>query len=284
MSIKEICKDFKTNNTNIVIRPYEQYLIKKGETSRSTRGYSHFHPSAFGGCIRKMALQYYSEFYDNFKVEEPIDPKFIRICDAGHAYHFRMQNDLAEMGILRGYWKCKSCGKIHGKENKIGIFMPEKCDCLDEKDKRKNLSLFEYEEVFLQSDPKYNFKGNCDGIVELEKGNPDSRYIIDFKSIKSRRFGFLKENDIKYKTQIMIYMWLTGVHKSIIFYEDKDVHVLKELPVEYDEEEVQRIKDKAVKLKKILDNKKLPKRPDGYTQSKIPCSWCEYKKICYKKK
>ena len=175
-----ISKGFLGSATEIVIPHYENFLEKKGIYSRDHRGYTHFHPSAFGGCLRKMAFQYHSEKDDRFKIKEPIDPKFMRICDTGHAFHHRMQSALAEMGILRGWWKCRSCGELTGKEDPIGVFLPDVCTCIKKSDKRRGLKLFEYEEIFLQSDPEYNFKGNCDGIVEFEKGDPETRYVIDF--------------------------------------------------------------------------------------------------------
>jgi CRISPR/Cas system-associated exonuclease Cas4 (RecB family) len=292
MSISEVSKLMSNGNSDSVFSDYyEKYLITKGEESKKNRGYSHFHPSAFGGCIRSLALQYYSELDDSFKPNTQISPNFVRICDAGHAFHHRMQHDMGANGILRGYWKCRSCGKVHGKEEEpdksrpIGIFIPETCECLEgkENDKRRGIDLFEYEEIFLQSEPEYNFKGNTDGILEFERGNPDSRYVIDFKTINCDRFPFLKAPDNKYIVQIHIYMWLTGVHKAIIFYEEKNRHELKEFIIKYDEDLVENIKLTAKKLKKVLEMGKLPKRPTKYRKDSSPCKYCDFLSVCYRK-
>jgi hypothetical protein len=227
-----------------------------------------------------VAFQYYSESDDRFKITTPVDTKFMRICDNGHAYHYRMQKDFAQMGILKGYWKCKSCGKIKGKEEAKGIFLPETCECLNDGDKRRGTSLFEYEEIFLKSSSKYNFKGNCDGIVVIN----DEEYIIDFKTMNTNMFSFLSKPDPKYLTQVMIYMWLAKVKKSIIFYEDKNLQLVKELPVDYDPGLVEVIKKNAVMLKDMLENKKIPKINKKYSKDKAPCKWCDYLHKCYAKR
>lgn len=276
--------------TEIVAPLYEKHLEKKGIYSREHRGYKHFHPSAFGGCLRKMAFQYHSETNSKFKIDEPIDVKFMRICDTGHAYHYRMQKDLADMGILRGWWKCKSCGKVLGKEEELGIFLPDICECIKnpKKDKRRKTSLFEYEEVFLESEEQYNFKGNCDGILELDPGDPTTRYVIDFKSISENGFSYLRRPDHKYIVQITIYMWLTGIKKGIIFYEDKNKHQLREFLVPYDKDFVEDIKKTSGKLFKMCKQNKVPKIPKHYNKDNKPCKnfgkKCEFYEFCWGKK
>jgi len=287
--VKQIADMMKFGTAvNIAAELHGNFLFKKGEKSRDTRGFSHFHPSSFGGCLRKTAFQYYGEFDEQFQLKETLDIRSVRRFDAGHAFHWRMQKDFAEMGILRGFWKCRACGKVHGKDEKIGILLPETCECQKKADKRRGLKLFEYEEIFLKSPPEYNFQGHCDGIIEKEIGNADSRYVVDFKTINSGGFERLnKPNDI-YVQQISIYMWLSGVHKSFIFYEDKNDHYVKEFPIEYDEKEIDKIIKKAAKLKILLDRKKIPKKPDDYRKDKKPCKQygrvCEFASFCYPKK
>jgi CRISPR/Cas system-associated exonuclease Cas4 (RecB family) len=267
----------------IVTPHYSRFLEKKGIQSRENRGFTHFHPSSFGGCVREIAIQYHGETDKRFRVEKPIDVDFMRICDAGHAFHHRMQRDLSIMGVLRGWWRCRSCGSLIGEENPIGIFLPEKCSCQKEEDKRKWINIFEYEEISLRSEPQYNFRGNCDGIVEIDPGNENSRYVVDFKTIKSERFDFLKFPESKYVIQVTIYMWLTGVKKSVIYYENKNDHRIKEFVVNYDNDLVEYIKNTSKKLKAVVEMGNIPKIPKGYIQSKPPCTWCDFKDFCYKK-
>lgn len=269
---------------------YENYLIEKGERSRNERGYSYFHPSAFGDCLRKIAYQFYGEKYpEKYALKDDVEPKFIRICDAGHAFHHRMQQDFGDMGILRGYWRCRACDKVHGRDSEpdpnrpVGVFMPDTCSC-GLGGRRQKSRLFEYEEIRIKSEDEYNFQGNTDGIVETDKGNPNSRKIIDFKTSKSSLFDDLEKPDKKYIVQVQIYMWLTGVKKAIIYYENKDIHTLKEFTVDYDEKIIDWIKRTSSNLKLALEANKIPAKPDGYMKSKIPCKWCDFVKICYAKK
>ncbi len=281
--IKKVKKALYGDKEEIVLPIYEKYTIEKGEAERGHRNFLTFHPSAFGDCLRKMAFQYHGETKPKYREMKPISPQFTRICDAGHAFHHRMQSTLSQMGILRGWWRCRSCGNILGKEEpQIGIFLPETCECLKSDDKRRGLNLFEYEEINLRSDPEYNITGHCDGIVELEKGNPDSRYIIDFKTIKTENYAFLKEADSKYKTQVTIYMWLSGVKKSIIYYENKNDHDVSEFPVVYEEGRGKEIMDTAKKLFLLVKDGKIPKQNSSYTKTKDPCRYCYYKdKFCF---
>jgi len=274
--IKSGCAD------EIVIPHYDRFLEKKGIQSRENRGYKYFHPSSFGGCVRETAIQYHGDTDDRFKTDKPIDVGFMRICDAGHAFHDRMQRDLSIMGVLRGWWKCRSCGNMVGLEEQMGIFLPERCSCQKKEDNRKWINIFEYEEILIESEPQYNFRGNCDGIIEIEKGNEDSRYVIDFKTIKSERFDFLKFPESKYVIQVTIYMWLTGVKKSIIYYENKNDHRIKEFVVNYDEDLVNYIKNTSQKLKAVVEMGNIPKIPKGYTKTKSPCLWCDFKNFCHK--
>jgi len=270
---------------------YEKHLVEKGIEDQKHRGYSYFHPSAFGDCSRKLCYQYYEEKNPGeFMPEKAIEPHFMRICDAGHAFHNRMQESYARMGILRGYWQCRACGEIKGKEisepgNSIGILLPDYCDCKrDPKDKRKGVDLFEYREIRLASEKKYNLQGNTDGIIELERGNPETRWVVDFKTINSNRFSTLEAPEDKYVVQVMIYMWLTGVHKSVIHYEEKDRHQVKEFIVPFDERRLEWIKKTALRLDGMLKEGKIPSRNPKYFKSKPPCVWCDFVKVCYKSK
>ena len=270
-----------------LIYEYESFLLKNGLEGDKHRGYDHFHPSAFGSCLRKMAFQHYKIPKDKL-----IDPKTYRVFEAGHAHHYRMQSHFAQMGILRGYWKCRLCSKVHGTDNKIGIFCPEDCECKETIKKidpnfnglkRKSLDLFEYEEILLKDD-EYNFKGHCDGIIELVKDTPKERYVIDFKTVKAEKFAFLREPDNVYVVQINIYMWLSGVKKGIIFYEEKNSHELKEFRVNYNEEKVEEIKKNALKLNEVFKARQIPSIPKTFKKENKPCCYCEYATTCWRKK
>lgn len=269
---------------------YDDYLSREAVKNQNERGYKTFHPSAFGGCLRKIALQYYGEIDPKYKEPVKFDPKSQRIFRAGHAHHFRMQEELSEMGILRGCWKSKITGKIYGRDSKTGIFMPQSLEEVGEEkhpdDKRELKEIFEYVEIKVEN-KEYNFSGHCDGIIQLDPDNPDTMYIVDFKTMKFERFEILARSgniDNNYLTQINIYMWILGVRKGLIFYEDKNTHQIKEYEVFYDENLIEDIKRQAKTLLSFFEKKQLPKMPDQYEKNKKPCMYCGYKDVlCWKK-
>lgn len=260
---------------------YENFLTAKGLREDKERGYDYFHPSSFGNCFRKIALQYYG-----YPKDYETEPKARRIFSAGHAHHDRMQSHFAEMGILRGYWRCMRCGKVHGKDNKIGIFCPRDCDCADkvpedfEKHKRTKFDLFQYREIQVEN-KEYHFKGHCDGVIELIKGNDDERYVVDFKTVRSEKFSYLKKPDPVYVTQIRIYMWLLDIKQGIIFYEEKNSHEIKEFRVLQDEHHIEEIKKNAKKLWGVLQSKRIPAIHERYRKDRKPCYYCEYRDRCW---
>src|ERR1035437_3547580 len=130
------------NNTVIVSELYCNFLKEGGEKSKK-RDMKHLYPSGFGDCLRKLVFQCYAKIDDRFDPHKPVDVKFMRIGDAGNAYHHRMQMSFSKMGILRGFWKCRRCGHTMGKDDKWGIFMPKECSCQKaEDDKREGIDLF----------------------------------------------------------------------------------------------------------------------------------------------
>lgn len=283
----------QSNNVEVsyILTPiYEQFLLEEGVEGKENRGYKHFHPSAFGGCLRKIILQYFGEIKPELKEPREIKPSSERIFKAGHAHHFRMQEEFSRMGIIRGYWRSKLTGKLYGTDNKIGIFRPQsleeigEADKKDPNDKRSIDQLFEYEEIAVINE-EYNFAGHTDGIIELEKGDINSRYVVDFKTIKSERYSILatksRKPDPEYITQINIYMWLLGVHQGIIFYEDKNEHKLIEFHVPYDEELIDQIKKYSKELIKLIKQKKIPSVSKSYAKTRKPCIYCGYKKFCW---
>lgn len=261
---------------------YDNYLIEQGAIDDKKRKYDYFHPSEFGSCLRKVALKSHG-----ISSGVVIEPRVRRIFQAGHDYHGGMQKRFAEMGIIRGLWECKRCKKVHGKENKWGIFMPEDCECTAKlppdfpNADRKGLDLFTYEELRLENE-EYNFKGHCDAIIELVKGDPSERYVVDFKTVNGDKFQFLKRPDSQYVVQINIYMWILGIKQGIIFYEDKNRHEIKEFLVKYDQGIIDDVLKNAVKLRKIIENNQIPKINKNYKKTTKPCAYCDFKSYCWK--
>lgn len=267
-----------------ITRPY---MIDKA--INNTRKYDVFHPSAWGSCLRKVAYQYYNEkekFYTKEAID--IDIKQERVYDNGHGMHARWQKYLDCAGVLRGCWKCQNptCGKVYGREELLGIFNPLRtpgwaCKC-------GNASSMVYEELLIKSDPTYNFEGHCDAVADLRGTQfaTNSQYdlvVIDFKTMKNEYFFDLDQAKYEHVVQTHIYMWVLGLAGAVILYENKDNQNIKEMFVPRDEAIIEKVKEEAIWMKDVvLEKRKLPQRPDGFTASKIPCRFCEFAKLCYK--
>lgn len=162
------------------------------------RGYQMYHPSSFGGCLRKAQYQRYEE-QGLIKCEkEDLEPKSIRIFDTGHSMHARWGHYFEEIGVLRGVWECDNqcCGlwdddgkyigdrdscplvkdehpgiikeslkkpRIYGRANKLGVFKPKSCVCGNKK--------FRYHEITVE-DKELNFHGHCDQILDFSNFDP----------------------------------------------------------------------------------------------------------------
>lgn len=265
---------------------------------KKERDYSHFHPSEWDGCKRKIAYSYYeSKQYitiDNSCLK--IDPQAERIFGNGHFTHDRWKLYLEKIGCLLGCWKCKNWmahdkPKIYGKESKIGILKPDKCDCGSDR--------FEYIEVSVY-DEETMWGGHVDAIVDTKllkqymdrpiDPNDDNYIIVDFKTINdfsyTKNLDFPKPNHI---TQIQIYMYLTGIKTSKFIYENKNTQAVKEFLVGFDENIIAIKRAEAIALKKqvTLTNTKgehtLPHR--GYdSKASYECMKCKYRGHCWDSK
>lgn len=253
------------------------------------RRYDIFHPSAWGSCLRKVAYQYYNEKFDFLKRKPyDVDLRMERIFDNGHGVHARWQDYLDNAGILRGLWRCPNpaCGKVHGKGEKLGIFNPARvdpdfrCDC-------GNTEELLYDELTVESDPKYNFKGNVDAIVDVSgtksaTGQDFDVFVVDFKSMKDNLFVELDHPKWEHIVQTNIYMWLLDLPAAVVVYENKNDQKIKEMLVPRDESLIERIKSEAEWLARVLESGKMPPRPDGFFKSKFPCRFCEFVDHCFK--
>jgi len=144
----------------------------------------------------------------------------------------------------------------------------------------------QYEETVAYSESKYNFKGNVDAIVDLrgsqwEQKNDYDVFVIDFKSMKDDMFSELRQAKYEHIVQTHIYLWVLDLKLAIVLYENKDNQQIKEMLVPRDDALIDKIKSQALKMVEILRHRKLPNRPAGFSQSKFPCRYCDFRKICY---
>jgi len=260
------------------------YMLKKA--MNNPRSFDHFHPSAWGQCLRKIAYQYYND-KEKFFTKNTVDDKLERIFDHGHVTHARWQKYLDHSGYLRGAWKCTNplCNKVYGAEDKLGIFNPSAkegwaCSC----GSRHRLA---YEEVLVKSEPQYNFIGSVDAIIdvrgsEFEKKNQYDIFVVDLKTIKNELFMELMEPKYEHIVQVNIYMWILGLQGAVLVYENKDNQQIKEFFVPRDESLIEHVKKQSIWLTELLKSRKLPFKPNDCSRSKFPCRSCEFLDLCYR--
>jgi len=237
------------------------------KSSNNDRDYSYFHPSEFHQCSRLLAYRYVGE-----EAVQNITPQLQRIFDNGHYMHDRYGDYFEKAGILRGYWHClhRDCETLIGRDDRYGIKRPDKCP-------KCSGTSFRYDEVFVEDENLF-FKGRVDGILDL----PDGFFVIDYKSIFSMQYKKLTKPLEKHYIQIMIYIMLLDIKAGFLLYENKDSQQIKIYEVERNEEFIDRVKSRALKLKEMLLNGDMPKRPSSYTKGGKPCKTCPFKKVCWK--
>ncbi len=284
------------------------------------RGYEHYHPSSFGGCLRKAQYQRYAERgYINVQ-KEATDPRSVRIFDTGHSLHERWAKYFEEIGVLRGVWLCSNnfCrywsdegiyiggpkpdenGQInnlspreYGKGHRIGFFKPKSCIC--------GCKDFIYKEIRVES-KELNFRGHCDQILDFSSFDPDmfktgnpvdylfkkedlpkKPIVLDMKSINS--FGFKSKLDkgpsLVYRVQLVIYCNILDLEYGVLIYENKDDSSTKVYKIDRDPDMWKVIQEQAYKMNDMVDSKLLPP-PRPLTRDDSECSYCDFKSICHK--
>lgn len=278
-----------TNVMNVV-----NTYLKWKNMNGPPRGYLSYHPSSFGGCLRKAQYQRYTDMGLVKVDKEAAESKTIRIFDTGHSMHARWAKYFEDIGVLRGVWQCTNpdCKTYYGKEEKLGCFKPDKCKC--------GFHKFEYHEVTVHHDA-LNFHGHCDQILDFSKfdsnifkqGNPvDVLYndsdlpkkpiVLDMKSINSFNFKSKLEKgpSLVYRTQLVIYCNILDLDYGILLYENKDDCSTKIYKVDRNPEMWEVIKNQAEIMNGMVANTFLPPpRPISKTDS--DCRYCEYQSICH---
>ncbi len=274
----------------------DQYLTYK-QNQNNDRSYKVFHPSAFGKCIRKMM---YQKYVSEGAMEPPVqtvEPRMVRIWDTGHSMHSRWANYMEDIGVLRGVWKCinPSCYKLYGKDNKIGIFKPESCECCGS-------NKFIYEEITVD-DKELNFHGHCDQVLDFSNISdvfknskeyahlksmiqymPEKPIVIDMKSIGKNQWSKIEKGaHFYYIVQLTIYLHILDLDMGIIIYERKDDSETKMFKVTRNNEWWDVIKKQSSLMLSMFEKKTLPP-PRPVSQNDFDCKYCEFKDTCHSSK
>jgi len=149
--------------------------------------------------------------------------------------------------------------------------------------------LFEEMGILVEAERKLeaeNISGHTDAVIRISSFlNPEGElYLVELKSAFSKSFKWMKENNTpktEHKYQLTFYMHLSGIHKGIIFVENKDTQEVWEYHMEYDPILGQQLMDKANWLIDLAQKRILPNIPKGYTPSYYKCVQCPYNFYCH---
>lgn len=156
-------------------------------------------------------------------------PRQQLVFDVGHAYHDIIQRYFWDIGQLKGTYKCKLCDKFYHD-----LVSPTQCP---EGHERKWMK---YKEVVYR-DEQLLINGRADGIIVIEGED----HLLDIKSIANRTvktpeqqfcFEDLEHSGPKpeHVVQIMLYMYMSGIHKGHLFYVGKNNQQIKTYAIPYD--------------------------------------------------
>jgi|19_taG_2_1085344.scaffolds.fasta_scaffold01304_7 beta-galactosidase/beta-glucuronidase len=275
-------------------------------TQDGPRGYTIFHPSAFGGCLRQMQYEYFheNELGDVEKVPQDIGGRVSRIFGNGDGMHFRWSKYWEDIGILKGVWECKNnicrafdnSGEMvtnpkklvtekwkeedkprrYGLKELTGVLKPEKCVC--------GHNRFRYHEKTVVSE-ECNFRGHVDLILDFNNLDderfedvkkyynaeklPKTTIVADMKSINSNGWRYIDKNgpSLKYKIQLTIYANLLDVDFGWLIYENKDTQDVLSFKIPKSTETVW--KEVKLQAKKMMAMQNF-KTQDGDTKHLLP--------------
>jgi len=214
------------------------------KNSKDGRDNTHFHPSEFHGCHRKIAYKYHlaKGVLKLTNLNATVDAKGVRIFDVGHSAHDRWKEYLTHTKLLRGYWRCLNFiahekPRIYGIEEKLGVEKPGKCEC--------GCTEFIYEEVGFY-DEETLLGGHVDAILFVPKYN--EHIVVDFKTINPEAYKFLRGPHDSHITQMQIYLFLSGVSAGKFIYECKGTQQVKEYLVLRDDDFIEEKRQEAEEI------------------------------------
>ncbi len=195
------------------------------------------------------------------------------------------------MGLLSGRWQCANCDFIIGKDIKTGVKKPKDCpNCNKPKMTRPVIDhngtvlsppkpIFLYKELPVVHDIM-DLSGHTDGILEIDKED----YVIDFKTASSFAFdkvlgknenrftGFGGDSDSPkpieaHVFQINIYMYVLGISKGILLYENRDKMTLKSFLIERDDNIIKEVIRRIMEGNEALARNTVPDIPSKLTDT-----------------
>ena len=287
-------KTYTAPEVTSILGVVDTFLRWKNNKTKGNRTYTSYHPSEFGKCLRKAQYRRYVDMGLMEVEAEDLDSQKLRLFDKGHNMHLRWQKYFAEIGAIRGLWKCRNplCTKVYGEEEKQGIFCPNVCtECGSAK--------FHYEEIRI-IDEELNFRGHADIILDFSRIKDDglefkgvrssfnidhlpmTPVVVDMKTINQDSFKRLSAGaHLEYVIQLNIYMYELGCDYGLLIYENKNRSDIVAFKVKKDEAMIEDIKWQAIMLDKMTEGNRLPP-PRPKSKADYECKYCEFAPHCHK--
>lgn len=117
--------------------------------------------------------------------------------------------------------------------------------------------------------------GRADAIILMD----NKHWVVDIKSMNSMIFKGLKYPKPENVAQLQLYLHFFSIKNGILFYIDKDRQEIKEFIVNYDPVQVHYLLTGFRKLKKQIDDNKVPPVLLDYPKSWM-CRYCRFSEIC----
>jgi hypothetical protein len=246
----------------------DQYLLERraGEQAERLETYGenrdHFYFSELGKCKRKIAYEFFG------LPKQTLAPRTLRILENGEYLQSRYSDYFKKMGI----WVAEE----------VPYTTAELEDCPWAGSGRADIII----NVGKLENPEY----------DKEKPDLEDLAIIEMKSINTWGFSkVVKENmpERDHYLQIQSYMWLSGIHKGWVVYEDKNDQTNAFIPVEYDkmaifgsgDGRILGVVNEFTKLAEMIEKQEVPTRCPEAKAEGFPCKWksgqCDFYDHCY---
>jgi hypothetical protein len=217
-------------------------------------------------CLRRLM---YKVMKPEIRDPKP-DAESQKLFAAGHAIHEWHQNNfLGPMGILKGEWLCRGCGKL------VKGYMPkEACGC-------HSWAFWDYQELGVSTKiAGLDIVGHTDGIITLR----GTDRVLEMKSKDSDLFKSLAKPEPKHIVQGSIYAALLGVKYLTVLYIEKNKWQYKAYTAEAAQWALEWFVSSVTSLAKLLEMKD-PMRvsPKCNNKNVVRAKRCALRATCFPK-
>ncbi len=227
-----------------------------------------FFASDSGSCKRKIAYEFYG------LPKKTIDARTIRILENGNFLQSRYSKYFKDLGV----WVNEELPFNTMDREDVPFFLAGRTDII-----------INYKKLFPEFFGEYT----------KEKEEINDLAIVEMKSINTWGFkgkdgvGEAGQAKLDHLYQLMLCMWLTGIHQGWIVYEDKNEQDTVAIPVVYDErilfgsgdERSKGIVNELEELAEQIEQKIIPPRTPEANVNKFPCKWkrghCDFYDHCW---